>query len=262
MRNTSLMKWLVVAAALAQIFGSWWPAGAGIGQNVGERSAMVTTPATPGGYAFAIWGLIFAAAVAFAVYQLLTRDEDDVRAVRAPFALACAANAAWEIYVQFRGIDLVSVVIIAIGLASALSALLAAGKIAAPRLSRRSLLVLGPTGLTAGWLGVAAFANAAAVLKGAGATASGSEALLAGVLIAAAALLAAVVALRSPGRFWYGAAAAWGLAAVVVRNMGPGGSGMVATVAGAGVAVVALAVVVGELRHKRRAGPASGSPQA
>ena len=253
MRNTSLMKWLVVAAAVAQIFGAWWPAGAGFGQSVAARSALVSTPATPAGYAFAIWGLIFAAALAFAVYQLVTRAEAELREVRAPFAVACAANAAWEIYVQFRAIDLVSAVIIAGGLAAALSALLAAGKSTTPRLSRQGLLVLAPTGLTAGWLGVAAFANAAAVLKGAGATSATSEALIAGVLIAAASLLAAVVALRSPGRFWYGAAAAWGLIAVVVRKLGPDGSGIVLTVASAGVAVVALAVVVGELGRMRRA---------
>ena len=248
MRNGPIVKWRVVAAALSQILGGWLPAGAGVGQTVARRSAVVTTPVTPAGYAFAIWGVIFAAALVFAVFQLRPPRQDAVGRVRIPFALACAANAAWEVYVQFRAIDVVSVAIIAGGLAAALVALARAGPLAERRWTTPGVIVFAATGLMAGWLSVAAFANVAAVLAGEG---FGSGPWMPAVLIAAASVLAAIVAWRSPGRIWVALAAGWGLAAVVVRNLAEGGSGVAVWAALAGIATVALSTLLAEFAGRR-----------
>ncbi len=57
-------------AAVAQIAGS--PLGTALaGRSVGEVSDATRALITPAGYAFSIWGPIFAGALAWAVYQAL-----------------------------------------------------------------------------------------------------------------------------------------------------------------------------------------------
>ena len=48
----------------------------GPSSNTGAISDDNISPVTPAGYAFAIWGLIYLACVALAVYQLLPRQRD------------------------------------------------------------------------------------------------------------------------------------------------------------------------------------------
>ena len=88
----------MVLAALAQIAGS--PLGTAIaGRSVGEVSDGNRSLITPAGYAFSIWGVIFAGASAWAVYQALPGQR--VRAVHRrtgwPLAAAFAGNAVWEV---------------------------------------------------------------------------------------------------------------------------------------------------------------------
>src|SRR5699024_10282923 len=81
----------VVVAAVAQAVAGL------LGSRVGDVADQFTSPVTPAGYAFAIWGLIYLATLVFAVYQALPAQRDDRVLSRAgwPAALAFFANTLW-----------------------------------------------------------------------------------------------------------------------------------------------------------------------
>lgn len=217
------MRWLVLLFAIAQIVTAWLPSGLGVGQSVAARSEPLTTPVTPAGYAFAIWGLIYAWSLAFAVWQALPGRRRDglLEEARGPAALLFAADAAWSLYVQLSAIDAVSLAIIVAGLAGGLSAMARLRRFRPPLLSRPSLLARAPLALAAGWVSVAAFANLAAVMALLHLVPDQlGETGLAAILVAAAGLLAAWVTRAARASPAYPAAALWGIAAIAAANWG------------------------------------------
>lgn len=240
------MPWLVLLAAVAQIVFAYVPSGLGYGASVAARSAPVTTPTTPAGYAFAIWGLIYLACAAFAVWQALPaqRRKGLLVEVRGPAALMFTANAAWSLYVQLFAIDAVSVAIILVGLAAGLTAMKRMKRFSAPLASADAWLVKAPLALNAGWVSVAAFANIAAALKfyriDPGGMGEGTQAEL---LVVLAGVVAACVTRQWRANLAYPAAALWGLIAIALANRAPGGVGLVAVVAGAAAVLVLLAAI-------------------
>ena len=67
------------------------------GQTTGEISDRFDVYFVPAGYVFSIWGLIYLALSAFAVYQALPaqRENPHLRRIGYLFALSCVANSAW-----------------------------------------------------------------------------------------------------------------------------------------------------------------------
>jgi hypothetical protein len=208
----------------------------GIGSAIADRSAMTENSVTPAGYAFAIWGVIFLVLLAYALV-FAWRGSDRKPAVR--LAVAMAANTLWSLYVQSYRIDTVSVVIIATGLGFALLALGSAQKMTTPGLER--LLARAGAGLLAGWLTIAAAANIAAAMQGAGLSFGDlGEPVVALLLLLAFGGLAVLTAARTRS-FYYAAAAAWGLAAVAAKRLDAAAT-MDIVIAGAVIAI-AIAVV-------------------
>lgn len=66
------------------------------GLSTGEISDRFEVYFVPAGYVFSIWGLIYLALVAFAIYQALPaqRENPRLRRVGYLFVLSCAANVA------------------------------------------------------------------------------------------------------------------------------------------------------------------------
>lgn len=67
------------------------------GQTTGEISDDYPSLFTPAGYVFSIWGLIYLGLGAFVVWQALPsqRANHNISAIRLPFLVNCASNAAW-----------------------------------------------------------------------------------------------------------------------------------------------------------------------
>lgn len=243
--------WLIIAvvvAAAAQAMIYPLLNAAGLGQDMAARSAPVTTPATPASWAFAIWGLIYLSTFAYAVWQALRaqRRNPILEVTRVPALLAFTFNTAWVIWVQLSGIDWISLVLILAGLAANLTIMMRLARLTMPTFSRDGLLIKAPLGLLAGWATVAAAANAAAVSAAYDLhPLTLTLELQSAILIGLAGLVAAFIALRSRGAALYAAAAAWGLAAVIVRNQAPQGSQLVMLVAAAAILVVVTALVAG-----------------
>jgi hypothetical protein len=183
----------------------------------------------PAGYAFAIWGVIYAWLVVSAGFGLARRAEDaDWTAFRWPLILSMGLGAGW-LYVAVRDAALATLMIWAM-LALALWALARA-----PR--RDAWLARVPIGLYAGWLTAASFVSLGVWLAGAGILPSSRVAALA--FVPAAAAVAALVTWRLAPVGGFAFAAAWGLVAIAVQNWGRNTD----IVAIAALAVVALAAL-------------------
>jgi len=109
--------WAVIVAVIVQIAASSLPA-FGIGDPIGSQSDAVRTLITPAGWAFAIWGPLYAGSVVFAIYQALPAQRANalLSHIRLPAAGAFLANGLWALYTQFYGLAVFSVLIITFGL--------------------------------------------------------------------------------------------------------------------------------------------------
>jgi hypothetical protein len=247
-----------LAGALAPVFG--------IGVSNAEMTRLSETPVVPAGYAFGIWGPLFALAIAYGVWQALPaqRDNPALARVRAPLALALALNIAWMVASQLLGNGWLLVALLAAIVAAMVAALLALhrGAPAAPRGAERWLL-RPLVGVLAGWASAAAFANLSITARWAGFGWFGLAEAGAAILVILAAIGFGAAVLRAAGGDpWYAGGLGWALVAIVVANLGARGDNpAVALVAALGLgAVVAAAVLVRRRRRRPAAAPAAPQP--
>ncbi len=223
------------------------------GQFAGPQ---LDSPSEPAGYAFAIWGVIYAGCLAFALVQLSPRWRQHplVARIRLPAILLFAGSTLWLAFARL-GPSWATVPVIWAMLACALACVLPLAR--APDLPRTLKLAAGwPLAIYAGWLTAAAFVNSATILPawGTGTAGLGVEGL--GVLmVAGAAALGVALLAALRGALPYALAVGWALVGIIVANRAPGGSEPVlwTAVAATGLLLAALALI----RARRRA-PAPG----
>ena len=208
---------VLAVAAVAQVLGS--PLGTALagGRSVADVSDAYANVVTPAGYAFAIWGLIFALCLAYAVYQALPAQLGRAVHRRAgwPLAVAFAANTAWElVFPQDGRWVLVANVLILVVVASTAVAL---ARLQVPEPSGLDRVLPTVTAsLLLGWVTIATVANVAITGVYLGAPTDTALATGAGIVaLVAAAVVVLDVSMRlrvAAGPF--AAAAAWGVYAV------------------------------------------------
>lgn len=202
-----------LAGALAPVFG--------IGMTMAEMSAGSETPITPARYAFSIWGLIFALAIAWGVWQAMPagRHSAPARLLGWPLAGAFACSILWMVLAALLGNGWHLVVVILLLLACALTAFYVARR--HPRDGWADDWIIRPlTGLFAGWVAAASFANiaGAALLSGAIQAQGAAGTLAAILLLLAAAAVAIAVLWTARGAPWFAGAFAWALLAIAYAN--------------------------------------------
>ncbi|MDB5370154.1 MAG: hypothetical protein JWP20_1712 [Roseomonas sp.] len=202
-----------VMGALAPVFG--------IGMTMGQMSAASETPVTPAPYAFSIWAVIFTLAIAWGIWQALPAGRDSVAARRLgwPLAGAFACSNLWMLLAQLTDNGWHLVVVILLFLACALAAFFIARS--EPRVGWPDVWIIAPlTGLMAGWVSAATFANiaGAAVMSGAIAPDGAAGALAAILILLAAGGFALGVLWVGRGAPWYAAAFCWALVAILYAN--------------------------------------------
>lgn len=167
-------------------------------------------PVQPAGWAFAIWGPIYALLLAHAAFGLLRRaDDPDWDAPRLPLALSLAVGVPW-LWVAERA-PLAATAMILVMLAAALLALSRTPS------GRDRLLLAPPVALYAGWL-TAASAVALGVSAGGYGVLTPGEAAWGGLALAL--LVAVAVQARvAPGPV-YGLGVIWALLGVAAQNGG------------------------------------------
>lgn len=192
-------------------------------------------PVQPAGYAFSIWGVIYAWLVVSGAYGLWRRRDDaEWDATRLPLILSLAIGVSWLAVAQASPIW--ATVLIWLMLAGATAALL--------RTPNRDVWLLrAPIGLYAGWL-TAASAVSLGLLGAGWAVPPFGPIGWAFAALAVAVVVAVPTLMRRPS-LAYGAAVAWGVVAVAVQN-GASALGVIA-------ALVALAIVAVTVLNLRRA---------
>lgn len=206
----------VVVAALAQVLGS--PVGTALaGRSVGDVSDEYATVITPAGYAFSIWGLIFAGCLAWALYQALPgqRGRSVHRRVGWPLVVAFTANTLWEVVFprDGRGVLVSLGLIVLVVVATAV----AVGRLQDPELTGLDrVLPAMVASLLLGWVTIATVTNVAVVGVYLGAPTDTALARGAGViaLVAAAAVVLDVTMRLRTAAGPFALAAGWGVLAV------------------------------------------------
>lgn len=186
----------------------------------------------PAGYAFSIWGLIYLALIAHALFGAIwRRDDPDWARVRAPMILSLSLGTAW---LKVATMDpLLATIGIWAMLLSALYALLRADP------ARDRWLLIAPIAIYAGWLTAAAAVSLGVLLAGYGWM---TNTVMTLVMLALVLAIAIVIQTRKRGVLEYGATVIWALVGVIVVNWGD--ARIVAYMACAGIAVMAGTMVL------------------
>lgn len=167
------------------------------------------------GYAFSIWGLIYAGLIGYAVYQALpsTKDMPGLRMLGWPSVIAMVGCGAWLIAATYDAKW--ATVAIIIGSAAVLCVPLAKRYPVQHRIEY--WLVAAPLSMLAGWLTVAAAINTLTVLTGMGVIEQAAAPTWAAGGIVLVVLIGAGITLSSKN--WiYPLPIAWGLVGVMIAE--------------------------------------------
>jgi TspO/MBR family len=220
------------------------------GQTTGAISDRLDGYFVPAGYVFSIWGLIYLALIAFAIYQALPAQRDNplFKRIGYLYALSCLANSAWIFlwhYEQFAWTLVVMVVL----LLSLIAIYLRVGIGRQRVFNVDKWFVQIPFSIYLGWITVATVANATALLSALQWDGWGLDPRAWAVImvIAAAAIASAVSITR--GDIGYVVVIVWAFIGIAVKQSA---TTSVAVTAGLMAAVVALTLLISVPRTRAR----------
>jgi hypothetical protein len=206
-----LRRILILIAAFAAPIIGYGQMALGWGLSPSEFSAQGDSTLRVAGYAFAIWGVIYAWLIVYAVYQALpsTTESDMSARLGWPSLAALALTGIWVI-ASALNIEWATVAIIVAAALSLLVPIVRNGPRFRAEPLHRKALVLWPLALLMGWLTIASLVNTLTVATSQGLITPEAADLwaLAAVLVATA--MALLVTYRT--RIWtYPVPIAWGL---------------------------------------------------
>lgn len=220
------------------------------GLNTGEISDRFDVFFVPAGYVFAIWGLIYVAWLAYAVYQALpaNKEDPDLRRIGWLFVLSCAANSIWLIFWHYEQFVLsVLAMLVLLGSLIAIYLRLDVGR--APVSTGMKWFVHLPFSIYLGWITVATIANITSALDYLEWTALGiSGEVWTAVMLAVAVIVASILSLTR-GDVAYSLVIIWSTIGIAVKHSD---NAMVATAAWVATAIVAIMMIVGAYWHGRQ----------
>ena len=223
------------------------------GRTTGEISDRFQVYFVPAGYVFSIWGLIYLALVAFAVYQALPaqRDNPRLRRIGTLFALSCLANVAWLFLWHYEVFALTLVAMVALLLSLiAIYLRLEIGRAHVP--AAEKWLAHVPFSIYLGWVTVATIANATSLLDylNWGGWGISPEVWTVIMLVAGTAIAAAVGFTRRDVAYML--VIVWAFVGIAVKHAGTPVVATAAWVTAAVVAAAILAVSALSVRNARR----------
>ena len=247
--RSAAQRWAILLLAILQIAVTLLPA-IGIGDPIGEQSDAARTAITPAGWAFSIWGPLYAGSLAFAVYQLLPAQADNPLLARIgwPSAGAFLGNAVWALYTQFFGLQAPSALIIAFTLVCLLACYRAFADWPARFSAGERYLVILPLSALASWLTAATIVNIAAVLVWHGVEMREGAVLLAAAIVIVGGAIASAALWSGRGNPWYAIVFLWALAGIHARA-DAADHGEIAIAALVSALAVALTVLLRLLRR-------------
>ena len=245
--------WLLLVLALLQVVVPLLPAVRNNSFTQADRPG--EPPIVPAGYAFAIWGLIEALSVGWALWSV-ARPTPLTERIAGPLSVVFAGFTLWLLAVTFVDPDRLPLLIFLGMLAGLLVALRAAlgdrAEIAGWSPLGRGLL-WGVLGTYTGWSSVAVWANLTTALAGSGAPVTGTAALLGQLaVLAGATATAAAIVVWTRGLLPYTATVLWAFVGIALGTSAAGEPVLTAA------AVVGLVVVAGLTAALRLPGRALG----
>jgi hypothetical protein len=212
----------VAVLAVVQIVVSGLGGSGAVGESVGVVANAYPTPLLAAGWTFAIWAVIYAGFLAYAVYQFLPGQRGREVHRRTGWWLGASAvlNPLWILAFSARLIPVAEVLIVA---------LLVCLAVVFGRLSREPasgvlerVVFRGAVALYTGWVSVATVLGTAATGVWAGLPGDGGLADFAAIVVlAAVAAILAWVVLSGTAVVGYAAATVWALAGIVGNDPGP-----------------------------------------
>jgi benzodiazapine receptor len=221
------------------------------GQGTGEISDRFEVFFVPAGYVFSIWGLIYLALIGFSIFQALPgqRENPRLRSIGYLYVLSCAANIAWIFLWHYEFFELTLVALVVIYLRVGI------GQIQVS--TAEKWLVQIPFSIYLGWITVATIANVTSLLDYLGWGGWGiAPEVWAVVMLVAGAIIASAVSITR-GDVAYVLVIVWAFAGIAVKHSG---TPLVAVTAGLMAVVVALTLLVGVPRRRRRLQGPSAAP--
>ena len=231
----NIKPWLVLVAAVA-FFIAPFVSPPFTGYDPGMFPVVIDRPyIQPAGYAFSIWGLIYAWLAVHAVFGVIKRADDPAwDATRLPLAGSALLGAVWLAIAGVAPVTATVVIWVMLGLA------LLALRHSDP--ARDRWLLVAPIAIYAGWLSAAAAVSLGVVLAGYGWLSNTGSAL---AMLALVLAIAVTVQLRKRGVLEFGATVIWALIGVIAANWGDAR-------AVAYVAATGIVVIVGTMIFARR----------
>jgi hypothetical protein len=223
------------------------------GRTTAQVSDLYSNPFTPAGYVFAIWGIIYALLLVFAIYQALPKQKDKPfqNQISALFILSSIFNVVWLFLWQYDYIT-VSVVLM-FALLATLTAIylrLRIGKSGVPL--KDKLCVHLPFSVYLGWITMASIANVAAALVSVRWNGFGLSVETWAIAAMSIALIVTLIVIAARKDAAYSLVVVWALAGIAVKQSTHPNIVAVAEVAIAVILIAsALSIAVGRWRHKR-----------
>jgi benzodiazapine receptor len=220
------------------------------GQTQGEISDRFDVFFVPAGYAFSIWGLIYAGLIAFAVYQALPTQRENARLRRVDylFALSCVANITWLFLWHYELFLLTLVAMLALLLLLiAIYLRLDIGRAQVGGVER--WLVDVPFSVYLGWITVATIANVTVVLDYLDWNGWGISPQAWTVIMLFVGLVIATAMSLTRGDVAYSLVLTWAYAGIAVKHQD---TPVVAITAWVTAALIGLMLVIGVLLKRGR----------
>jgi benzodiazapine receptor len=218
--------------------------------TTGEISDRFDVYFVPAGYVFSIWGLIYLALAAYAVYQALPAQQDNARlqSIADLFALSCLANVAWLVLWHYEVFPLTLVAMLTLLLV--LIAIYLKLGIGHVRVSAaEKWLVHVPFSIYLGWITVATIANVTTVLDYLGWDGWGMPQVWAVAMLIAGSGIASAVGLTR-GDVAYMLVIVWAFVGIAVKHTA---TPLVSIAAWVTAGLVSVMIVVSAMVYKKPA---------
>jgi hypothetical protein len=218
---------------------------------INDVSDTYATYLTPAGYAFAIWSLIFALLIVFAVYQardfFTPQKSNDLPQKAGPlFVVSSICNGLWT-YIFVSEYIALSVVVI-VTLAASLYGLLYKLRIATTNPPFIVIFcVWWPLLIYTGWVTIASVVNISSWVASLGVSVTPVAAVV--TLLIVAAFLVALLIRRNTRELLL--SSAWGIAAIGANQAGDSGSTLVSLTAFAVAGVLIIAAGIHAFQHRK-----------
>jgi hypothetical protein len=226
-----LLAILVLAATAATIIFNFLASSGYVnGVTPEEISRKYTTILTPAGYAFTIWGLIYAGLAAFSIYQLLPANLAKFAPIRSLYLLSCVFNCGWVFFWQNDRIAVCFVMIASLTMTLFFVVL----RLRDIEGAAEYWLARAPFGVYFGWVTAALIVSVPITLVYTGTGPDETGWVVPAVVLIAIATALGILVRTKLRDYLYPLAIAWALTAIAVKQ-----SGQTAVVVACAVGVVA-----------------------